>query len=183
MYVSEITLQIAVPGMMELHYRGKGHVKRVKGWMYANKGQHNLSVDEIERIGQHDMVMPDNPLENKAQAKDSELVEEMDISYCRVCNIPISSAVVAKQHYSGKKHQKALLQRLPSLYIFLTKNPFPPPPLPLIFYMISLPLQCLMLCLHSTVPTATSFAVFTALFTSRSMLVIFSPPSFLPSSK
>lgn len=136
MYVSEITLQIAVPGMMELHYRGKGHVKRVKGWMYANKGQHNLSVDEIERIGQHDMVMPDNPLENKAQAKDSESVEEMDISYCRVCNIPISSAVVAKQHYSGKKHQKALLQRLPSLYTFLTnfnEKSIPPPP-PYILY-------------------------------------------------
>lgn len=159
-------------------------MKRVKGWMYANKGQHNLSVDEIERIGQHDMVMPDNPLENKAQAKDSESVEEMDISYCRVCNIPISSAVVAKQHYSGKKHQKALLQRLPSLYTFLTNfNEKSIPPPPLIFYMISLPLQCLMLCSHSTVPTATSFAVFTALFTSRSMLVIFSPPSFLPSSK
>uniref|UniRef100_A0A8D8LMP8 Zinc finger protein 346 n=1 Tax=Cacopsylla melanoneura TaxID=428564 RepID=A0A8D8LMP8_9HEMI len=97
------------PGLMELHYRGKNHIKRMKGWLYKFTGEHHtLTASEIEQIDAFEMKPNDIPGVGDTLSDDILDVEGTDVTYCKLCNIPISSAVVAKQHYSGKKHLKAL---------------------------------------------------------------------------
>ncbi|KAI5712939.1 hypothetical protein M8J75_012476 [Diaphorina citri] len=109
-------VSIKQPGMMRLHYQGKSHVKRMKGWMYKTKHEHRMSVDQIESICEpNDIGAPSaaevvEPGPVSAPSEDKNL-DDQDLTYCHLCNVPISSPVVAKQHYTGKRHQKALANR------------------------------------------------------------------------
>ncbi|RZF38160.1 hypothetical protein LSTR_LSTR005521 [Laodelphax striatellus] len=75
--------------MAKAHYSGKPHEKRVR--QYLEKWS--------EETG--------NPMP-KISKPETKL--RQDATYCKTCDIILTSVSVAQQHYAGKNHKKALLQ-------------------------------------------------------------------------
>lgn len=82
--------------LAEMHYFGTPHEKKI-----------NLALNEWKTADPVNRIIPTKKTSvPKDNFNNSNLVNEVDMTYCHVCQIQLTSKMTAQAHYTGAKHVK-----------------------------------------------------------------------------